>query len=213
VVVSSGGRASPWPRHRHPASPSIAIESNELRTAAAARALLWRCAMKLPTTLLLALVTGAAPIAARAQAPDTTARAIVSALPLRSAIELRRAGARYAPVVRTCYEREGLLQDPALRGRLEIGFTVGPSGEVRDVAVDTLEVRGTGMGDVARCVAEQARHWHFSAGAFAPESILLPYELLPPERPVAAESIPVGPAVPPSPAPDTAAPTPPTRPR
>jgi hypothetical protein len=169
--------------------------------------------MRPPITLLFAVVAGASPAAARAQAPDTTARAIVSALPLRPAIELRRAGARYAPVVRTCYEREGLLQDPALRGRLEIGFTVGSSGEVRDVAVDTLEVRGTGMSEVARCVAEEARHWHFSAGAFAPESVLLPYELLPPERPVAAGTNPPAPVLPPSPAPDTAAPAPATRPR
>ena len=169
--------------------------------------------MRLPLTLLFALAAGAAPTATRAQAPDTTAREIVSALPLRPATELRRAGARYAPVVRTCYEREGLLQDPALRGRLEIGFTVGSSGEVRDVAVDTLEVRGTGMGEVARCVAEEARHWRFSAGAFAPESILLPYELLPPERPVAAETNAPGPVVPPSPARDTTAPAPAPRPR
>lgn len=169
--------------------------------------------MRLSITLVLAMAALVPPTAARAQAPDTTARAIASALPLRPAIELRRAGARYAPVVRTCYEREGLLQDPALRGRLEIAFTVAPSGEIGDVAVDTLEVRGTGMEQVARCVAEEARHWHFSAGAFAPESILLPYELLPPERVPAVDTTPAGPTPPPAPAPDSAAPAPATPPR
>ena len=160
--------------------------------------------MRLPITLLLALATGAPLAAARAQAADSTARVIVSALPLRPAIELRRAGARYAPVVRTCYEREGLLQDPALRGRLEVGFTVSSSGTVSDVAVDTLDVRGTGMREVARCVAEEARHWHFGAGLFAPESVLLPYQLLPPERSLAADESPTLPLPPAPSAPDTA---------
>lgn len=151
--------------------------------------------MRPPILLLLALAAGAPLTAASAQA-DSAAGPLVSALPLRPAIELRRAGMRYAPVVRTCYEREGLLQDPALRGRLEVGFLVAPSGAVSEVVIDTLDVHGSGMLDVARCVADEAARWHFSAGSYAPEAVLLAYDLLPPERRIVADTSVVHPAAP-----------------
>lgn len=156
--------------------------------------------MRPTTTLLLAFLAAAPLAAAGAQTTDTTERAIASALPVRPSIELRRAGARYAPVVRTCYEREGLLQDPALRGRLEVGFTVAPSGMVSEIAVDTLAVRGIGMREVARCVADAATAWHLSAGAFAPEAIVLAYDLVPPrpEPPPDSLALPARDSIPPA---------------
>jgi hypothetical protein len=155
--------------------------------------------MTRPSRLLAALVLAAPLRVAAAQIPDSAAGAIASALPTRPTDELRRASLRYAPTVRTCYEREGLLQDPALRGKLEVGFTIVPSGAVSDVVVDTLEVRGLGMRDVARCVADAATRWHFSTGAFAPDAVLLAFELLPP-LPLTGREAAAGPAPPPAPA-------------
>lgn len=155
------------------------------------------------STRLLVVLALAAPVApARAQAADSAAGVIASALPPRPAGELRRASLRYAPAVRTCYEREGLLQDPALRGRLEVGFTIAASGSVGDIVVDTLGVSGVGMRDVARCVAEAATRWHFVSGVFAPDAVLLAFDLLPPlTRPAADSLAATPPAPPPAPAP------------
>lgn len=158
-----------------------------------------------PSTALLLVLTAGAPFAVAGAQTDSTVGPIASALPLRPAVELRRAGARYAPVVRTCYEREGLLQDPTLRGRLEVGFTVASNGAISAIAVDTLEVRGSGMREVARCVADEATRWHFSSGAFAPEAILLAYDLLPPERSLASDTLRALPAAFPPATPDSSA--------
>jgi hypothetical protein len=155
--------------------------------------------------VLLALAAPAAP--AGAQAADSAAGVVASALPARPAGELRRAGLRYAPAIRTCYEREGLLQDPALRGRLEVGFTIAASGSVADIVVDTLGVSGVGMREVARCVADAATRWHFAGGVFAPEAVLLAFDLLPPLTRLASDSLTAPPPTPPA-APDPAPPGP-----
>jgi hypothetical protein len=156
-----------------------------------------------PTRLLilLALATPVAPVAA--QAADSAAGVVASALPPRPAGDLRRASLRYAPAIRTCYEREGLLQDPALRGRLEVSFTIAGSGSVGDVVVDTLDVSGIGMREVARCVADAAGRWHFAGGIYAPDAVLLAFDLLPPITRPATDSLA---ALPPGPAPPPASP-------
>jgi hypothetical protein len=157
----------------------------------------------------------AAPLpGAGAQATDSAAGVVASALPTRAAAELRRASLRYAPAVRTCYEREGLLQDPVLRGRLEVSFTIVGSGAISDIVVDTLDVTGIGMREVARCVAEEATRWHFSTGAFAPDAVLLAFDLLPPPMRSAGDTVAVpAPSPAPSPSPSPAPVPPPTRPR
>src|SRR4051812_26415399 len=97
----------------------------------------------------------------------------------RSSGELRVASQRYAPTVRGCYEREGLKLDPALEGTLDVSVTIVPQGHVREVRVDTLDVRGTGMREVASCVAALAAQWHFSSGTYALEETTFSFKLLP----------------------------------
>ena len=147
-------------------------------------------------TIPALLLAAALPVgAARAQTADSAAGAVAPGAAPRSAVELRRAGLRYAPVVRTCYEREGLLLDPALRGRLEVSLTVAASGAVDGVSVDTVDVAGAGMREVARCVVDAAARWHLAAGPYATEAIVLAYDLVPPETRRAAipPAAPLGP--------------------
>lgn len=61
---------------------------------------------------------------------------------------------RYAGGVRQCYQR-ALKSNPKLQGKLVVGFTVGPAGNVTKV-----EVRGFDA-EVDDCVAQQARRWRF----------------------------------------------------
>jgi hypothetical protein len=107
--------------------------------------------------------------------PDSLA--VVSA---RAPEELRQAGLRYQGAVRACYEREGLRQDPSLAGSIEIGMTIQPQGTVSDVSIDTLDVRGVGMGEVAACVAGAASTWHFSEGPYAAERSVLAFTFIAP---------------------------------
>ena len=94
--------------------------------------------------------------------------------------ELRQAGLRYQGAVRTCYEREGLRQDPTLAGSIEVGLTILPQGNVADIAVDTLDVQGTGMREVVACVAAVAAGWHFSEGSFSTERGVLMFTFIAP---------------------------------
>jgi hypothetical protein len=73
-----------------------------------------------------------------------------------------------------------LRQDPTLAGSLEVGLTILPQGNVTEISVDTLDVQGTGMRDVAACVAAAAADWHFSEGAFATERGVLAFTFIAP---------------------------------
>jgi hypothetical protein len=46
--------------------------------------------------------------------------------------------------------------------------------------VDTLDVHGDGMSDVAACLQTAAALWKFSSGTFAIEALTFSYKLLPP---------------------------------
>lgn len=124
---------------------------------------------------------------AHAQAPaDTSAVPVAPAItavpvdPPRSESEFRNASARYSPVVRGCYEREGLRADPGLSATVEVGVTVEPGGSVREITVDTLAVTGVGIANVARCVSQAATTWKFQAGPYAEERAILTFKLLAP---------------------------------
>ena len=112
--------------------------------------------------------------------------ALASATPastaIRPASELAEASRRYAPVVRGCYEREGLRHDPSLAATLEVAVVIAPSGAVQRVTVDTSVVRGLGAAQVMECVRRAAAAWHFSSGAYALEEPAFTYKLTPPDR-------------------------------
>jgi hypothetical protein len=137
---------------------------------------------------------GSLPVAAHAQGaagdsiPDSTAVA-----PARAPDELRQAGLRYQGAVRSCYEREGLRQDPTLAGSIEIGMTIQPQGTVSEVSVDTMDVRGVGMREVAACVAAAASTWHFSEGPYAAERNVLAFTFIAPADPAQSPAVPRGP--------------------
>lgn len=97
----------------------------------------------------------------------------------RSSDELRVASQRVAPAVRSCYEREGLRLDPGLSGTIDVSVTIVPQGSVRDVKVDTLEVRGIGMREVASCVTQLFSRWHFSSGTYGLEETTFTFRLAP----------------------------------
>jgi hypothetical protein len=133
--------------------------------------------MRSPTTFLLASLALALPAVTRAQG---TADSVTSAgAPVRSDSDMHATAVRYAPTVRGCYEREGLRRDPTLDGTLTVSMTVLPDGMVRDVAVDTADVRGNGMQQVVLCVAAAAATWRFEQGDYAVERAELPFHCAP----------------------------------
>lgn len=111
-------------------------------------------------------------------AADSTSASVADST--RSESELRAASTRYAAAVKTCYEREGLKTDPALTATVDVAMTVQPDGTVREISVDTVEVKGVGIGVVAQCVAKAAATWRFTAGAYGLERTVLSFKLVPP---------------------------------
>ncbi|MEM9073012.1 MAG: AgmX/PglI C-terminal domain-containing protein [Myxococcota bacterium] len=66
---------------------------------------------------------------------------------------------RHHRVVRACYE-EALQRTPTLEGRVNLSFTISPTGQVRaaEIREDTLRDPA-----VARCLADAALTWRFPA--------------------------------------------------
>lgn len=136
----------------------------------------------LPVACLVALSLPLA--AAGAQAPvqvvsdvaeyRLTAPAVTRA---RDPEEIEAAARRYAPVVRHCYQEEGLKEDPTLSGVLRVSITVGAEGAVRATRVTVMESHGLGMRAVVSCVTAAAASWHFAAGAFHEERVDLSFRL------------------------------------
>lgn len=91
--------------------------------------------------------------------------------------EIEAAARRYAPVVRHCYQEDGLKEDPTLSGILRVSVMVGPEGEVRGVRVTVAEAHGLGMRAVVSCVTAAAASWHFAAGPFHEERVGLSFRL------------------------------------
>ena len=120
------------------------------------------------SSLALVLALGAVPAPAPAL-PDT----------VRAETEIRQVVLRNAADVRRCYEREGLRRNPELTGLLEIRMTILPTGRVDEVALATSSMRGQGVDEVVRCIANVARHWRFDRGAYHVETIVLPFRLAP----------------------------------
>ena len=128
---------------------------------------------------LFALLLMMLPLVAGAQsAADSTSAPVADST--RSESELRAASTRYAAAVKSCYEREGLKTDPALTATVDVGLTVQPDGTVREINVDTAEVKGVGISTVAQCVARAASTWRFTAGAYGVERTILSFKLVPP---------------------------------
>ena len=134
-------------------------------------------------TIVLQIASATKPLAPRAKAapaPVPVPAASAAADSVRPESEVRYASQRNAPSVRGCYEREGLRRDPALSATVDVTVTVDPHGIVTQAQVDTLDVHGDGMSDVAACVQAAAVRWRFSSGTYAPEALTFSYKLLPP---------------------------------
>ncbi|MCA9706153.1 MAG: AgmX/PglI C-terminal domain-containing protein [Myxococcales bacterium] len=89
---------------------------------------------------------------------------------------IRRVVRAHIAEVRTCYN-EGLAEDPELAGRVMIGFTIDPDGEV-----DRAEVASSDLGDgeVAECIAEAIAGWRFPKAADGqPVHVSYPFVLEP----------------------------------
>jgi hypothetical protein len=133
--------------------------------------------------MILGLAGLALQVAAAATKPPAVVPAkslAAAAAEVRPAEELRAMSQRYAPTVRGCYEREGLRRDPALSATLDVTVTIDSLGAVIRARVDTLDVRGEGMSDVAACVQAAASQWRFSSGRFSVEETTFTYKLVPP---------------------------------
>ena len=136
----------------------------------------------LPIACLVALSLPAS--TAGAQAPTQvvsdaaeyrlTAPAVTRA---RDPEEIEAAARRYAPVVRHCYQEDGLKEDPALSGILRVSLTIGPEGAVHAARVTVTEAHGLGMRSVVSCVTAAAASWHFAAGQFHEERVDLSFRL------------------------------------
>lgn len=124
----------------------------------------------------------------QAPKPPGPAASAVAPTAIRPASELAEASRRYAPVVRRCYETEGLRRDPSLSATLEVAVVIDSTGLVQRVRVDSTGVQGLGLPEVAECVKRAARTWHFSSGSYALEEPALSYRLVPPAKEKAPDS-------------------------
>jgi hypothetical protein len=61
--------------------------------------------------------------------------------------------------IQACYER-GLRDDPSIAGRVQVAWTIAPSGEVVGTRVQTSTL---GAPAVERCILEKIELWHFPA--------------------------------------------------
>ena len=61
--------------------------------------------------------------------------------------------------IQACYER-GLRDDPSIAGRVQVAWTIAPSGEVAGTRVQTSTL---GAPAVERCILETIELWHFPA--------------------------------------------------
>lgn len=95
----------------------------------------------------------------------------------RGAEEIEAAARRYAPVVRHCYQEEGLKEDPTLSGVLHVTIAVGPEGAVHSARVTVTDAHGLGMRAVVSCVTAATASWHFAAGPFHEERVALSFRL------------------------------------
>ena len=143
----------------------------------------------LPVVLLAALpIAGAAAQASAAIAGDAAEYRLTAPAPApapsraRAAAEIEAAAQRYAPVVRHCYQEEGLKSDPTLAGILHVSIAVGPGGDVHSPHVTVTQARGVGMPAVVSCVAAATASWHFAAGPFREEHVGLSFRLVAPDR-------------------------------
>ncbi len=70
---------------------------------------------------------------------------------------IRRALREHLPEVRACYEA-GLAQDPTIKGRVSIQFTITSTGAVAGAMVHESEI---GDAQVGRCIAGAVESWRF----------------------------------------------------
>ena len=131
----------------------------------------WLVALSLP-----AAAGAQAPVQAVSDAAEyrLTAPAVSRA---RDPGEIEAAARRYAPVVRHCYQEEGLKEDPTLSGILHVSVMVGSEGEVHGARVTVTDAHGLGMRAVVSCVTAATAKWHFAAGAFHEERVALSFRL------------------------------------
>jgi TonB family protein len=70
---------------------------------------------------------------------------------------IRRIVRAHINEVRHCYN-QGLVRDPNLAGRVEVQFTVGPTGKVPLAVVQQSSLEDK---NVANCVTKAVRRWTF----------------------------------------------------
>ncbi|MCC6806456.1 MAG: zinc-ribbon domain-containing protein [Deltaproteobacteria bacterium] len=75
--------------------------------------------------------------------------------------------------VKFCLERE-LKRGGTLSGRLELEFTIAPSGMVQDVDIKSAKFRGT---DFGACVVQAVKSWRFPRFSGAPVPVEYPFIL------------------------------------
>jgi hypothetical protein len=88
---------------------------------------------------------------------------------------IRRVIRQHHNEVRYCYER-GLVEKPALEGRVVTSFTIANTGRVLASAVTDTSLRTP---DVERCIAEAVRRWEFPSSAQT-SMVSYPFILTPP---------------------------------
>jgi TonB family protein len=72
---------------------------------------------------------------------------------------VRRYAQQNSGALRRCYERR-LKMNNLLQGRMEIGLTIGPGGQVQSARISADSVRDP---EVASCVRQAVQTWHLPA--------------------------------------------------
>ena len=68
----------------------------------------------------------------------------------------------YSAQLQSCYEREGLKQNPGLAGTLTAAITISGAGRVTGVDVTRRTWSGPGADDAERCIVSTIRRWRFA---------------------------------------------------
>lgn len=104
----------------------------------------------------------------RSGSSRTAGRGTLDQSSLRSVLRRRQSD------IQRCYER-GLAQDPSLRGRVMVQFTVGEGGRVTDARLPENTVSDA----VGSCIIGRVRRWRFDEPEGGSATVRVPYILEP----------------------------------
>ena len=81
----------------------------------------------------------------------------------------------YSSQLQSCYEREGLKQNPSLAGTLTAAITITGAGRVSGVNVTRRTWSGPGADEAERCIVSTIRRWRFAPSSESEGTYSFPF--------------------------------------